>query len=44
MRETTILINVAESKAAVWFGGVAQLARARGSYPRCREFKSLLHY
>ena len=26
------------------YGGVAQLARARGSYPRCQEFKSLLRY
>ena len=26
------------------FGGVAQLARARGSYPRCQGFKSLLRY
>ena len=27
-----------------FYGGVAQLARARGSYPRCRGFKSLLRY
>ncbi len=26
------------------FGEVAQLARARGSYPRCRRFKSVLRY
>ena len=25
-------------------GGIAQLARARGSYPRCRWFKSNLRY
>ena len=25
-------------------GGVAQLARACGSYPQCRGFKSLLRY
>ena len=26
------------------YGDVAQLARARGSYPRCRGFKSLSRY
>jgi hypothetical protein len=26
------------------FGGVAQLARAHGSYPWCRQFKSVLRY
>ena len=26
------------------FGGVAQLARACGSYPQCQGFKSLLRY
>ncbi len=26
------------------YGEVAQLARARGSYPRCRRFKSVLRY
>ena len=26
------------------YGGVAQLARACGSYPQCRGFKSLLRY
>ena len=25
-------------------GGIAQLARARGSYPRCRWFKSNFRY
>ena len=28
----------------VKYGGVAQLARACGSYPQCRGFKSLLRY
>ena len=26
------------------YGGIAQLARAHGSYPWCQEFKSLLRY
>ena len=26
------------------YGGIAQLARARGSYPRCRWFKSSSRY
>ncbi len=26
------------------YGGIAQLARARGSYPRCRWFKSNFRY
>ena len=26
------------------YGGIAQLARARGSYPRCRWFKSYSRY
>ena len=26
------------------YGGIAQLARARGSYPRCRRFKSYSRY
>ena len=29
---------------SIFFGGVAQLARACGSYPQCRGFKSLLRY
>ena len=29
---------------SIFLGGVAQLARACGSYPQCRGFKSLLRY
>ena len=31
-------------KLFIQYGDVAQLARARGSYPRCREFESPPRY
>ena len=31
-------------KQIIEYGGIAQLARAHGSYPWCREFKSPFRY
>ena len=35
---------IGSSPTGPTYGEVAQLARARGSYPRCRRFKSVLRY
>ena len=44
-RENRYNVHVAASlQAAAIYGGIAQLARAHGSYPWCREFKSPFRY
>ena len=37
-------LNIYDTIILFVYGDVAQLARARGSYPRCRGFKSLRRY
>ena len=39
-----IIILVAETRRATKYGGIAQLARALGSYPGCRWFESDCRY
>ncbi len=39
-----IFVDKPTSYLLSYFGGIAQLARAHGSYPWCRGFKSLFRY
>ena len=38
------LSRLVQESSEYKYGGIAQLARARGSYPRCRWFKSSSRY
>ena len=38
------VVGSSPAPATIMFGGIAQLARALGSYPRCRRFKSYFRY
>ena len=39
-----IFMQKHETRSLTQYGEVAQLARACGSYPQCRRFKSVLRY